>query len=459
MHLKSMSKSKEESARQSNFSVGKRRDSVRYSKALIAASSGAISRLVAIAGTLISVGLTAGYLGNDRLGIWMAIGSLIGAISIVDLGVGNALTSRIATVAALDDRALLRDSVSGGIGILVIQSILVTALLLALVILAPWSSWLAAENQKYEQEIRESLYVFVPALGLSLVGNGAVRIFAGLQSSGIANAVTAIGGVVSLMAIYVCAAQKMGIPYLLAATLCISSCSQLALVWVLQQRKLLAKTEIANAIRKEWKAIGKLGGMFLVFQLGVIVGWGMDPLLISSTIGLEHVASYVLMQRICQCVNQPVTLINSPLWAAYADAYARRDYEFIRKTCIYMVLLSAVWAIVFAGILSRYSESIIEFWTSGKVRVDPLLVIAFASWSVVEAISIAYSTRLLGTNTIRALLLSTVVVVLLGLPLKVFILNAYGVAFMLLAFTIVYAVVHLIMFFEIYRENIGPRDS
>ena len=49
---------------------------------------------------IITVPMTLPYLGPERFGIWMTVASFAGLLSFMDLGVGNGLINRIASVNA-----------------------------------------------------------------------------------------------------------------------------------------------------------------------------------------------------------------------------------------------------------------------------------------------------------------------------------------------------------------------
>ncbi|MCM4583634.1 flippase, partial [Escherichia coli] len=74
------------------------------------------------------------------------------------------------------------------------------------------------------------------------------------------------------------------------------------------------------------------GFFFFILQLGTLATWSGDNFIISITLGVTYVAVFSITQRLFQISTVPLTIYNIPLWAAYADAHARNDTQFIKKT-------------------------------------------------------------------------------------------------------------------------------
>jgi O-antigen/teichoic acid export membrane protein len=68
--------------------------------------------------------------------------------------------------------------------------------------------------------------------------------------------------------------------------------------------------------------------------------------------------------------------MNAPLWGAYADANARNDKRFIRKTLIRSTSITALIATISSVIIFFASYWIIDVWTEGAI----LFTIPFHSY-------------------------------------------------------------------------------
>ena len=70
----------------------------------VAASSGALARVLSSLLTLVSLPLAVRYLGPERFGVWATIASTVVFLNLLDLGIASTLTNHIAHSYALEDR-------------------------------------------------------------------------------------------------------------------------------------------------------------------------------------------------------------------------------------------------------------------------------------------------------------------------------------------------------------------
>jgi multidrug transporter EmrE-like cation transporter len=79
----------------------------RYRRAGLTASASFISKALTIVISFVSVPLTVHYLGAERYGVWLTIGSLLTWMSMTDFGIaGNALVNLLADAHGKEDRRL-----------------------------------------------------------------------------------------------------------------------------------------------------------------------------------------------------------------------------------------------------------------------------------------------------------------------------------------------------------------
>jgi len=327
------------------------RASERYRLAAWAVLANAASKGAAMAVMVLSVSLTIPYLGAQRFGIWMTIASFAGMLSFLGLGVGNALTNHVASRSAKSDAALLRQAISGGLGLLLMIGLVVGAGLWLLAAWLPWAKLIKVDDALLLLEAQSAAKLFALLFGLNLFTTGIQSVFAGLQRSFEVYLVSALGSLVSLLALWLAAQAQAGLPVLLAATLGTQSLSIFLLLALLAMRNLFALGEIITAVGKETAGLIRIGGLFFVLQVATMIGWGADALIISSAMGPAAVAVYSIAQRLFQFVTQPLAMMNTPLWGAYADAHSKGDFAFIRRTLKVSMLLTLGVALSGATIL------------------------------------------------------------------------------------------------------------
>ncbi len=426
----------------------------RYRLAAWATLANVASRGTAMAVMVLSVSLTIPYLGAQRFGIWMTVASFATMFSFLGLGIGNALTNHVASRAAQGDPALLRRAISGGLACLVLLGLAAAAGLFLLATLLPWARLIKIDDVLLLAEARDAARLFAILFGLSLLTTGIQSVFAGLQRSFEVHLASVLGSVVSLLALVLAADRQAGIPILLAGTFGIPLLSTLFLLLVLAGRHLFSLREIRSALTQEASGLFRMGGLFFVLQVGAMIGWGADALIISSALGPAQVAVYSVAQRLFQFLSQPLAMINGPLWGAYADAHAKGDMAFIRRTLKASMLLTFGVALLGALVLFASSGWLLQLWTRGALQVPVLLIAAMAVWTILECCGAAFAMFLNGIQVVRQQVVVVVLFCVLVLPLKIVGIAQFGLIAIPVAAVLVYALTHVYFYGFVFYPKI-----
>jgi O-antigen/teichoic acid export membrane protein len=426
----------------------------RYRRAAWSTITNLLNKGLAMAVMLLSVNWTISYLGAERFGIWMTIASFAGMLTFLDLGVGNALVNHIAENAAQEKPAELEKSISGGLGFLGLIGVTVTVLLLLLAALLPWAALIKVADPQLVFETRRAALLFALLFGFYLFTSGIQRVFWGLQRAFEGHFVGAIGSLLAIMALWVAAKSKADVTILLAATLGIQSLAGFPLLLLLFLRKQISIKEIKTSTSLEGSKLLRAGSLFLVLQIGTMIGWGADSLIISGTLGATSVVVYAVTQKLFQFVTQPLATVNAPLWSAYSDARARGDRQFIRQTLWHSMVLTLTVATVSVFLISIFSEWLIFTWTDGTIKVPRSFIYTFAVLVIFESCGNAFAMFLNGMQIVRQQVIVVILFCFLTLPLKIIGIHYLGEIVIPLTTLIVYSLIHVYFYGFLFRHYI-----
>lgn len=429
------------------------REAERYRRVMLTVLANAMSKGLAMVVMVLGVALTLPYLGAERFGMWATVAGFAGLLAVLDLGVGNALTNHVAERASTRDVPSVRQAISGGLGVLLLLGTFVAIALCLVASAIPWDRVMLLRDPVLIVEARQTGMLFAILFGLSLFTNGIHRIFAGLQRGFESHLVSALGSLLAAVGIWCAAEAQAGISVLLAITLGSQIGSSLLLMILLTRRDLLSRRGLPNAIRREAPLLFRTGGLFFILQIGIMVGWGSDGLIISSTLGAAQVAVYGVTQRLFQFVVQPLAVLNAPLWAAYADAHVRGDKAFVTRTFKRSMLLTAGVATGGVCALAALSQWLLAQWTGGTVEIPPAFIYMFAIWTVLEAIGNAFAMFLNGSFIVRQQVIVVLVFTLAALPMKILGVQMLGI----IAIPLISAGVYLIVTVGFYGVLFRPR--
>lgn len=426
----------------------------RYRLAAWAVLANVASRGLSMVVMVLSVSLTIPYLGTQRFGIWMTVASFAAMLSFLGLGIGNALTNHVAGRAAQSDPVLLRRAISGGLGFLLLIGLVVGAGLYLVASVLPWARLIKLEDVLLLTEAQAAAKLFALLFGISILTTGVQSVFAGLQRTFEVHLASALGALVSVGALAIVANHTAGLPVLLAVTMGVPLLSTLMLLGLLARRSLFSLTGISTAVKAEASGLFHAGGLFFILQIGTMIGWGADALIISVALGPAQVAVYSIAQRLFQFVTQPLAMINGPLWGAYADAHAKGDVGFIRRTLKASMLLTLGLSLLGASILFCTSDWLLHYWTRGNVEVPVLLIGAVAVWTVLESCGVAFAMFLNGIQVVRQQVIVVAVFCAIVLPLKILGVDRFGLIAIPLAAALVYALIHICFYGFVFYSKI-----
>lgn len=406
---------------------------------------------------LVSVGATVSYLGTERFGVWMTISSFSAMLTFLDLGMGNALTNRVSEAASENNHDKLSDTISGGLGVLLILALLIAGLLAMAAHLLPWEMIIKTESTLVIDELELSIVIFTILFSCSTFTNGIAKILSGLQRGFEVHIASLIGSLISLAAILYASSVEAAIPALLLSSMIGPILANLLLLTRLTSRGYFSIARSYRTISKVAPNLINQGALFFLLQIGTMVGWGADSLIIANTAGATSVAAFAIYQRLTQFISQPLLILNAPLWPAYADAYFRGDKAFIQKTFkrnfIFTLLISSTGAIflIFSG------SSLAQYWTKNEISPDHKLLLTMAIWMILFDAGNSLGTLLNGIGVIKQQVWVVSCFILLALPLKYWLGLSNGAAGVIFAGILAYSISTALGYGLIFRKDIKEK--
>lgn len=426
----------------------------RYRLAAWAVAANVASKALAMVLMVLSVKLTIPYLGAERFGVWMTLASLSAMLAFLDLGIGNALTNRVASVAAQDPPQALRRVVTGGLVTLLAIGVAAATLLGLVATVLPWGWLMRSRDPALAVEATTAAQVFAAFFGISLFTSGVQKAFLGMQRSYESHLSAAAATALTIVALTLAAHQQAGVPVLLAVVAAGQALAAVPLLVLLFVRSQIGGDGAWAAMREEFPVLMRTGGMFLVLQIGTMVGWGADSVIIAASLGSAQVAIYAVALRLFQFATVPLAIINQPLWGAYADAHARGDHAFTARTLYRSLGLTAATVSTIALGLVLFHEPIVAAWTAGRIEVPKGFLVAFAVWAVIEATATCAAMYMNGCAIIRPQVFAVVLFCALSIPTKLLLAGTYGLAGVVLSTIISYLIAVPLLYVLWFRSEV-----
>jgi O-antigen/teichoic acid export membrane protein len=405
--------------------------------------------------SIATVRLTLPYLGEERFGIWMTVMGITGLLTFADLGIGNALVARVAAARADAAGVPLHVAITGGLACLFVVGAAVSLATATASAVIPWGWFFGHQiSSGLEAEFRQSAVVLGGLFGAFLFTSGLRKVYEGLQQGYTAHAAMAISSCSSLALLAFAASQHRGIPVLIAVTFGVTAMLPIALLLPLISRGYFRGGSIRSARQHEWRHLLGAGSQYSVVQVGSLLLTGSEPILVSGIQGPAALGELAVVQRMFQLAITPIRVLVAPYWGAYADAHARRDHGYIRRTLIQQVALAGISTLVIAAAVTWCSDWIMAVWTKGAMAAGSRLIVACCVLCMLDGAMLPFGIYLNGVGCVRPQAMATAFALFTYFPAKILGLAYGGVEWMIWT-TIAFQVGNTLLFYAVlYREQV-----
>lgn len=349
--------------------------------------SAVAGRGIGVLANFFVVPLTVGYLGAERYGVWITLSSILAYLNIFDLGIGSTAINGVTAALANRDFASARQQVNTAY-----LTLVGIALVVAVGVSFAWPmiSWPAVLGDKSPADYREITAAAAAAVAIVLINfplSATPRIFGACRMSTLSNIWTSFGSILSLATVVVVTRLKTGLPGLVVAVFGASLLvGILSTIWLFRHFDWL-KLTLRDARWVKVRGLLQTGLPFFFLQISGIILFQTDNVIIAQIMGARSVTPYSITWKLFSYATLLQVLAFPTLWPAYADAFARGDFAWIRKAYRYNVLIAVGSTIAFVLILLVIGRRFIEIW-AGPAAVPTFgLLLGMGVWTIIASVS------------------------------------------------------------------------
>jgi O-antigen/teichoic acid export membrane protein len=417
----------------------------RYVRILQATLTSLAGRGIGVLVSLVSIPLTVSYLGAERYGVWVTISTFLAWLNIADLGLGNGLTNSLSECYGHDRPDLAQRYVATAFWMLVG----VAAALGAMFGLAwSWIDWSALFNVQSIEARAEvaaamalAIAIFLLNFPLSLVA----KIYGAYQEGAVANFWATAGNIVSLLALVAATRVEGGLVWLVVAVSgSLLAITALNAAWLfLRHKPWLAPRP--GMVRREsmWRLAGT-SGMFFVLQIASLLILQTDNLIIAHYLGARQVTPYSVAWRLFSYTALFQVLLFPSLWPAYAEAFARKDVGWVRRTFRANILTSTLLTIALTLPMVFFGSQIIALWAGPDAVPPRMLLIWMGCWSVINVMMNVVACILNGSGHVQGQMLYGMLTAIVNIILSIMFVLPFGITGVIAATVIAYLVCNVV---------------
>jgi O-antigen/teichoic acid export membrane protein len=403
--------------------------------------SGGAARALSSLLTLVSLPLAVRYLGAERYGVWATVVSVAVWVSLLDLGIANSLTNLVSQAYARQDRTEAARAFSNALAITI-----AAVGFAACVFIFFWSrvNWIAVFNasQSIGPEVRATVLIAALLMLAGLPLNLAGKIFAGYQELHTYNKTIAVGAVGSVAGLAIGIWLHASMPTLFLLSFgSITAVAIATMLWLILWHKPWLRPQLRFVSFQKVLELFSTGWSFLLIQAAAMVVFSTDNIIVSHFLGASAVTPYSVTWRVVSFGAVLQGLVFPALWPAYAEAEARGDVPWIRRTFGIVMRTTIALNVAWAIFLVAFGRFGIRLW-AGPAAVPPRpLLLAMAFWSVIAGFMTAQSCLLGALNRTRLQAVASVLAAIMNIALSILLVTRIGSLGVILGTVISYLVV------------------
>jgi len=375
---------------------------------------------VSICISFMLIPLALNYLNPIKYGIWLTLTSVIGWFAFFDIGLGNGLRNKLAEAFAKNDTELARTYISTSY---VILSIIIGVVYALFILIFPYINWSKILNTPPEMsvEITKLIFIVFSFFCLQFIIKLITMILNANQRSAISGGINTLASLLSLIVIFIL--TKVSHSSLLWLSVGVSAANIISplivSIWFFSTDYKHLIPSFKYVKFSSAKDLMGLGFLFFIMQFAALVLFATDNFIIDQLYGPEEVTPYNIAFKYFSIITMGFTIITTPFWTAYTDAYHKQDYDWIKRitkklTLFWTLLLLLVIMMIFC------SSLFYKIWIGDKIKIPFILSISMGVWVLISSWITIFGNFLSGVGKIRLSLYHSLIMIVVNIPLSVF---------------------------------------
>lgn len=373
-------------------------------------------KLISIVFVYLSVPLLIKALGVEQYGIWITVFSLFGWIYFLDLGISNSSKNKL-TIAFLNNNKDANEYITTSYICLVFIAIIFLISFSVVISLVNISTLLNIQLEEWYVKTLFfiTLFSFVTVFILSIYK----QFYYALQKASVVEfSMMLYNGIVFFLLYFFIVYFESS----LISTTIIYGASNIIVCLIFTYNFFKKEKKYYFSIKNfKTQKINELSGIsinFFIIQICVLIILATDNILIITLLEPADVTSYNNAFKLFQLFLIISTLIQSPLWSLYTDAYHNKDIEWIKSTINKLNYL-LIPLVLLVAITIYLGPKILALWINEDIFYDPKLLLFMGLFVIIRIYGEIYINFLNGIGRIKIQLVVSIFAAIINIPLSI----------------------------------------
>ncbi|WP_339660429.1 hypothetical protein [uncultured Polaribacter sp.] len=386
-----------------------------------------ILKIISITISLLLVPVLLVALGKEKYGIWVTVFTFIGWLNVFDLGLGEGLKLKLTAAFSLKKTQKINKLITSTY----FFTFVVTSFLLLVFILinlfVDWSLLLGVN--KYANEINNSIFILVVFVLLIFIAKIIGTIYSSLQLPFVENIIKTFGQLFFLIGLLFLNFIDVKLNLIWITVFSLLPTFLMYLGFNISFFKFKASfliPKIQNICKDTLKEVVKPGFSFFIIQLGCIILYSSDNVIILKLFSANEVTYYSIYYKYYSFPFMFYGLFISSHWNAFIDALAKEDFLWIKKKILLFkkLLLLVILSYVFIYFLEK---KLLWLWVGKEnIKIDSTMSINMILYFLISSYTTIYMYVINAYGKLYIQLLGYVLITIINIPLSIFLAKYYN---------------------------------
>lgn len=384
-----------------------------------------IIRVITIAFSFLLVPLTYNYLGEYSYGIWATIFSIANWINLMDVGISNGLRNQLTKSIEDNDEYLSKRLISTGY---IVMGIITLILIISILIVHNFVNFgvLLDSDSKLNLSV-----IFVVSLIL-MISNLYVKlihsVLYAVHKSQWIYIVQLISNILIFLILFVYRPKHDIVEGLALITIIFFGTPLIIYLitslFFLIKLNLIPKLKFYN--QKYLHELIGLSSQFFIIQMAVVIVNTSDTLIINSLFTPTATANFSILNKYSSIILIGTSTFFTPLWALYTKAHKEKSHTWI-KNIIKKQRLATFLIVLMCTALILISKYVFRFWIGEHFDFTFSTLIIIFSINLIHYWCNIHSIYLNGIGDLQLQIKTSIISILINIPLSIYLGQFYGV--------------------------------
>lgn len=386
-----------------------------------------------------------------QYGVWLTISSLVIWINYFDIGLGNGLKNKLGESLAKGDKKIAQEYVSTSYFLMILISILLFGILTFF--LNYFDAYKAFNIQVSKlSNLHTILYIVLISTLLNFITKLLDNVLFALQKTSIITIKLAISQLTILIFLYIISIyyKDNALLYAILALAFIPVIYNFifGFYFYLYKYKFLCPN-VRSINIKHFKSLFSLGISFFLIQIGVLVMFQSQTLILIKVLGPEAVTSYSISYKFYTILYMLMSIIIVPFWSGALEAFGKNDFIWLKTKVKQLLLLNFVLLIFVNIVLIFFDKYILEFWLGQEFKIGNQLKYSLLFYTILLSFLTISMNLINGAGKLRMQLILYVVAMIVNVPLSYFLILYFNISGVVYSSIIIFVLMNLILWKQV----------